>query len=150
MYYTTDYTQNASADFEKFLVIPSGLTDYINTGTSVEKTRNGVEAYCFHGELYPDSKICLCENCGCRMHIHNKYHVRLRHLCIGSRISFVMVDKNRYLCPECGRTRMQEIPFKAEQFKAGLMPLEQRQWYDERGLGIHVAYVGEIVNIWMK
>ena len=114
MYYTTDYTQNASADFEKFLVIPSGLTDYINTGTSVEKTRNGVEAYCFHGELYPDSKICLCENCGCRMHIHNKYHVRLRHLCIGNRISFVMVDKNRYLCPECGRTRMQEIPFKAE------------------------------------
>ena len=38
----------------------------------------------------------------------------------------------------------------AEQFKAGLMPLEQRQWYDERGLGIHVAYVGEIVNVWMK
>lgn len=38
----------------------------------------------------------------------------------------------------------------AEQFKADLMPLEQRQWYDERGLGIHVAYVGEIVNVWKK
>ena len=113
MYYTSDYVQNASSDFEKFLVIPSGLTDFINTGTSVEKTRSGADAYCFHGDLYPDSEICQCENCGCGMHIHNKYHIRLRHLCIGDRISFVMVDKNRYLCPECGRTKMQEIPFKA-------------------------------------
>ena len=38
----------------------------------------------------------------------------------------------------------------AEQFKPELMPLEQRQWYAERGLGIHVAYVGEIVNVWKK
>lgn len=38
----------------------------------------------------------------------------------------------------------------AEQFKADLMPLEQREWYTERGLGIHVAYVGEIVNVWKK
>ncbi len=38
----------------------------------------------------------------------------------------------------------------AEQFKNDLMQLEQRQWYDERGLGIHVAYVGEIVNVWKK
>lgn len=38
----------------------------------------------------------------------------------------------------------------AEQFKADLMPLEQREWYAERGLGIHVAYVGEIVNVWKK
>lgn len=38
----------------------------------------------------------------------------------------------------------------AEQFKADLMPVEQRQWYDQNGLGIHVAYVGEIVNVWKK
>ncbi len=38
----------------------------------------------------------------------------------------------------------------AEQFRADLLPLEQRQWYDERGLGIHVAYYGEIVNVWRK
>lgn len=38
----------------------------------------------------------------------------------------------------------------AEQFKPELMPLEQREWYDERGLGIHVAYIGEIVNVWKK
>ena len=38
----------------------------------------------------------------------------------------------------------------AEQFQADLLPLEQRQWYEERGLGIHVAYYGEIVNVWRK
>lgn len=38
----------------------------------------------------------------------------------------------------------------AEQFKSELMPLEQRQWYEQRGLGIHVAYIGEIVNVWKK
>lgn len=38
----------------------------------------------------------------------------------------------------------------AEQFKAELLPLEQRQWYEGNGLGIHVAYVGEIVNVWKK
>jgi len=113
MYYTSEYVQNASADFEKFLVIPSGLTDFINTGTSIEQTRSGADAYCFHGDLYPDTKIKLCENCGYGMYIHNKYHVRLRHLCIGNKNSFVMVDKYRYICPECGNTKMQEIPFKA-------------------------------------
>lgn len=38
----------------------------------------------------------------------------------------------------------------SEQFKADLLPIEQRQWYEERGMGIHVAYVGEIVNVWKK
>lgn len=38
----------------------------------------------------------------------------------------------------------------AEQFKKELMPLEQRQWYDEKKQGIHVMYIGEIVNVWKK
>ena len=38
----------------------------------------------------------------------------------------------------------------AEQFKPDLLPLQQREWYDHLGLGIHVAYVGEIVNVWKK
>lgn len=38
----------------------------------------------------------------------------------------------------------------AEQFNPALLLLEQRQWYEERSLGIHVAYYGEIVNVWKK
>lgn len=36
MNYIINQTQNASADFEKCLVIPLMLTDFVNTGTSVE------------------------------------------------------------------------------------------------------------------
>ncbi len=38
----------------------------------------------------------------------------------------------------------------AEQFKADKMPIERRQWHEETGTGIHVMYVGEIVNVWKK
>lgn len=35
-------------------------------------------------------------------------------------------------------------------FELDKMPLEQRQWYDERGLGVHVVYTGEILHVWKK
>lgn len=38
----------------------------------------------------------------------------------------------------------------ADQFKADLMPIERRQWHEETGTGIHVMYIGEIVNVWRK
>lgn len=38
----------------------------------------------------------------------------------------------------------------SDQFEADKMPLERRQWHQETGTGIHVMYVGEIVNVWKK
>lgn len=38
----------------------------------------------------------------------------------------------------------------SEQFQKNLIPLEQRQWYDETGTGVHVMYIGEIVHVWKK
>lgn len=38
----------------------------------------------------------------------------------------------------------------SDQFKADKLPLERRQWHEETGTGIHVMYVGEIVNVWKK
>lgn len=38
----------------------------------------------------------------------------------------------------------------SDQFKADKMPIERRQWHEETGTGIHVMYVGEIVNVWKK
>lgn len=37
-----------------------------------------------------------------------------------------------------------------QQLQKNLMPLEQRQWYDEKNLGIHMMYIGEIVHVWKK
>ena len=36
------------------------------------------------------------------------------------------------------------------QFDKSQIPLEQREWYDSSNTGIHVMYVGEIVNVWSK
>ena len=77
MYYTTNQVQNASADFENCLVIPSMLTDFVNTGTSVEATKGGKEAYCFHGDLYFDNDDYRCPDCNCRMHIHFQWFAKL-------------------------------------------------------------------------
>lgn len=38
----------------------------------------------------------------------------------------------------------------SQQFDKNKLPLEQRQWYDEKGIGIHVMYIGEIVHVWKK
>ena len=38
----------------------------------------------------------------------------------------------------------------SQQLDRNLMPLEQRQWYDEKGIGVHVMYIGEILHVWKK
>ena len=114
MYSTGNRVHNSSADFPEMLLIPNNLVDFINNSTSVETMEDGKEAYCFHGDLYFDRNQYFCDDCGCSMHIHNTYHVRLRHVCIGSALTFVMLDKHQFICPECGSTTMQTIPFMAE------------------------------------
>ena len=145
MYYTTNQVQNASADFENCLVIPSMLTDFVNTGTSVEATKGGKEAYCFHGDLYFDSDDYRCPDCNCRMHIHNKYSVRLRHLCFGNRVSFVMLDKHRFICPECGKTVMQRISFKADHHNITQELLSYTE--DLLGFGLTNKQISELTGL---
>lgn len=38
----------------------------------------------------------------------------------------------------------------AEPFKPELMPEDQRKWYEETNTGVHIVYIGEIVNVWKK
>lgn len=96
------------------LCIPNNLYSYVNNWTTTEVLTSGREAYCFHGDLYYDRSDYLCENCKCRMEINNRYHVQLRHICINDKITYVLLDKHQFICPECGKTRMQIVPFQAE------------------------------------
>ena len=114
MDYTPNFVRNSSADFTDMLVIPSPFRNYINNSTAIETTETGREAYCFHGDLYYDEDSFFCETCKCYLERHDTYHIRLRHVCIGERITFVMVDKHRFKCPGCGKYQMQAIPFKAD------------------------------------
>ena len=96
------------------LLLPNNLVDFVNNGTAEETTSAGGKAYCFHGDLYIDRDHYRCECCGCRMEIHNTYHIQLRHICIGDHVSFVLLDKHQFICPKCRQTEMQQIPFQAE------------------------------------
>ena len=114
MYYSRERVRNASADFGNLLVIPNLLTDFINSGTTVETTSGGKEAYCYHGDLMFSDEDYLCPKCGVKTHINQTFHVQLKHVPHGGKLSYVMVDKHQFICPRCGKTLMQRIPFQAE------------------------------------
>ena len=113
-YLTGNRIHNSSADFPNMLLLPNNLADFVNNGTTEETTSAGGKAYCFHGDLYFDRDDFTCECCRCRMEIHNTYHIQLRHVCIGDHVTFVLMDKHQFICPKCGQTEMQQIPFQAE------------------------------------
>ncbi len=114
MYYSRNRVRNASADFANLMVLPNLLTDFVNSGTTIETTSGGREAYCYHGDLVFADEDYLCPKCGVKTDIHQVYHVQLRHVPHGGKLSFVMVDKHQFVCPRCGKTLMQRIPFKTE------------------------------------
>ena len=92
--------------------LPSGLTGFCNSKTTIEVAQSGQEVYLLHGELERD-EAPSCPECGQKMHIHGSRITMLRHLCVGSRLSAVSFEKRRYRCPCCGHTEMESVPFKA-------------------------------------
>ena len=48
------------------------------------------------------------------MHINQNHSTILRHLCFGGNLSCVSFPCCQLLCPNCGFTKMQNIPFKAD------------------------------------
>ena len=75
-------------------------------------TASGRTAFCFHGELDASEDDIIC-HCGCKMHVNNHPGITLRHLPFGGYLSQVQFNRNQYVCPKCGKTRMQFISFKA-------------------------------------
>lgn len=100
-------------DGEKYLKIPSTLTDFHNTSTTKEVTVSECDSFCFHGELVEDGHEYCCPMCGNKMHIHGSYPTKLRHLPFGKTYTWVSFAKHRYYCPCCEYTTMQVVPFKA-------------------------------------
>ena len=96
----------------EFLRIPSCLYGFMNHTTTTEMTASGRTAFCFHGELDASEDDIIC-HCGCKMHVNNHPGITLRHLPFGGYLSQVQFNRNQYVCPKCGKTRMQFISFKA-------------------------------------
>lgn len=97
----------------QYIHLPSGLTGFHNSITTVEVAQSGREVCLLQGELVRDTKAPACPECDRKMHIHGSRDTLLRHLCFGARLSAVSFARHRYRCPHCGHTEMEHVPFKA-------------------------------------
>ena len=95
------------------ITIPTLLEGLNHTETEIRKTTTNKTMYLIKGVLESSKGAQACPYCGIQMHIHNNYEVNLRHLSIGPYFTCVRLNKSRYICPNCRRTQMQEVPFQA-------------------------------------
>ena len=97
-----------------YIMLPSELVGFTNHTTEIVKTVSNREMYLLKGELASSADDSLCPLCGSSMHIHDRCEASLRHLCFGNRLSCLKFSKLRYLCPRCGHSHMQRVPFQAQ------------------------------------
>ena len=116
-----DYTGykhvGSSGDVPDCFMIPHGLLDFDSQGTRIETDSSGKQLLIFHGNLWTPERPC-CLECGREMHINNTFQTTLRHLPFGGSLSFVRFTRRQYCCPECGRTAMPPVAFRAEHHRA--------------------------------
>ena len=99
--------------YMEYIKLPSVLKGFTNTNTKIVETKSNKLMYLIDGLFKNDEESPLCPNCNKRLHVNDKYQVNLRHLSIGSKLSNIRFTKERYRCPSCGYTKMENIPFKA-------------------------------------
>ena len=104
--------QLSIAQSEEFLMIPSRLSGFHNTETTVKTAKSGRTVYCHSGllELTDEDRVCKC---GRKMHINSHPVISLRHLCIGGNLSCIEFPHTQLRCPKCGAVKEQYISFKA-------------------------------------
>ena len=64
----------------QYIHLPSGLTGFRNSKTTIEVARTGREVYLLHGEL-ERGEAPSCPKCNQKMRIHGSRSAMLRHLC---------------------------------------------------------------------
>lgn len=96
------------------------MNDFTNTNTKIVETKFNKLMYFIDGLFKNDEKSPFCSNCNKRLHVNDKYEVNLRHLSIGNKFSNIRFTKERYRCPSCVYTKMENIPFKASRHRITL------------------------------
>ena len=103
-----------SAFTGSFLMVPSSMTSFYNTGTTVETTRSGRTAYRYEGTLDIQDSDRICPKCGKKMHVHGGHPIAVQHLNVGGSFGYLSFRRNQLECPHCGATVMQSVPFMAD------------------------------------
>ena len=103
-----------SAFTGSFLMVPSSMTSFYNTKTTVETTRSGRTAYRYEGTLDIQDSDRICPKCGNKMHVHGGHPIAVQHLNVGGSFGYLSFRRNQLECPHCGATVMQSVPFMAD------------------------------------
>ncbi len=117
-----------------YIMLPSKLPGFINTETTIGKTRAGREAYILKGELASSKEPHFCPHCKSKMHINQSRDTELKHLPYGSTLCVLAFKRHQYICPSCGHTEVPEIPFKAKGHRVTLPMLNFAHGLLEMGL----------------
>ena len=97
----------------QFLKLPVKLPGFENTETKIAIAKSGREVIDFKGSLELTDEERICDCCGNRMHINDSRRNYIRHLNFGNLLSCLEFKCYQLKCPVCGKTKTQEIPFKA-------------------------------------
>ena len=98
----------------EYLMIPSQLNGFKNTDTTVGITKSNRNIFCLNGILSIQKEERICSNCGSFMYINMGRDVTLKHLPIGGNLSCITFSHAQLFCEHCHTSKMQTIPFKAE------------------------------------
>lgn len=97
-----------------FLKIPSSLERFVNTNTTTENNSCGNKIYSFNGYITLSDEDRICPICNHQMQKNHKLNVRIKHIPFGGIYTQASLERVQMLCPYCGCTKMQGIPFKDE------------------------------------
>ena len=97
-----------------YLRIPSTLDTFTNTETELHTSYSGRDVVLLKGKLdiLPEDRVC--PKCGEKLHVNDGTEQTLHHLPVGASLMAVSFRRRQMLCPRCGHTHMQAVPFKAE------------------------------------
>ena len=113
MNYTTNNNINQYEN-ENIIKIPSTLERFHNTNTIFDKDNCGRKCYKIYGYVNPINDDYICDYCGEKMHIHDHNNITIKHLPLFGHYSVLVIDILQFKCLHCNSTKMQSIPFKAE------------------------------------
>lgn len=95
-----------------YIKLPCPFDGFAVLKTIVKKDKTGRESLYWEGMLDCSADNLVC-SCGSNMRLNKHQKVTLRHEPYGLTPTYVIIHRNQYICPDCGATRIQKIPFKA-------------------------------------
>jgi len=131
----------------EYLKMPIDAQGFICTELpTITKSRSGRELYTFKGSLgYSYFNDTFCEDCGCKMHNHDRQTITLLHLPFGLNLINMVVSKQRFKCPNCNRIQTQEVKFKAPNHN---ITMQLRNYaYDLLAYGFNNKQVSELTGL---